>query len=575
MCMALQYHLPMLRRSLLLVALVATFAYGNELRVPADYRTIQDAIDASAGGDEIVVAAGTYHELLDVKGKQIVVRSSDGPAVTILDGGNLGRAIVTATHGETLATTIRGFTFQNGHGTLTTACGIRNEHLGGAILLLNGGLSVVDCIFKDNASDDVTTIVAGGAIFACRSDLTIRDSRFDHNDASFGGAVFYNTLVSRAATIEHSTFNTNGPNGGAIKAFIGASASVTIADSTFDRNKGAAGSGVELEGFDRATAFVWGATFTGNVASHGGGIYAYMSNSSWLSIAASTFDSSDASFGAGAFVSVTGTATAEVVESTFRNNHAAFGGGLFAGAQGSGARIRVERSRFTGNEAVSRPDTGIYADGCYTDGLRPNGNGLYYGGGADLRAVNGGGITVLGCLFAANNAVRGGGAHASSCAGGTVRFVNTTIADNGTSGLHLRQGFPNSVGDLGSEQISVTNSILYGNGGNQLVTESGSLGGTPAVEYNDVQSGFPGRGNFDAPPGFAAPQARDYRLTNGSPCIDAGNNGALEPGVRIDLAGGPRFADDPHTPDRGLGASPVVDLGAFEFQTPRRRAAGH
>ncbi|HEY6140380.1 MAG TPA: hypothetical protein VI670_21710 [Thermoanaerobaculia bacterium] len=565
----------MLTRSLLLVALVATVARGKELRVPGDYRTIQGAIDAAAGGDEIVVAAGTYHELLDTAGKKIVVRSSDGPEVTILDGGNLGRAILTATHGETLATTIRGFTFQHGRGTITTACGFRNAHLGGAILLLNGGLSVADCIFKDNASDDVTTIVAGGAICACRSDLTISDSRFDHNDAAYGGAVYYNTPVSRAATIEHSTFNTNGPNGGAIKGFIAASASVTIADSTFDRNQGAAGSGVELEGFDRATAFVWGATFTGNVATHGGGIYAYVSNSSWLSIAASTFDGNDASFGAGAFISIAGTATAEVVESTFRNNHASFGGGLFAGSQGSGARIRLERSRFTDNEAVSRPATGIYADGCYTDGLAPQGNGLYYGGGADLRAINGGSITVVGCLFAANKAVRGGGAHASSCAGGTVRFVNTTIADNGTSGLHLRQGFLNSAGDLGSEQIGVTNSILYGNGGNQLVTESGPLGGTPAVEYSDVQSGFPGRGNFDAPPGFAAPQARDYRLTNGSPCIDAGNNGALDPGTKVDLADRPRFVDDPATPDRGLGASPVVDLGAFEFPlAARRRAAG-
>jgi hypothetical protein len=390
-----------------------------------------------------------------------------------------------------------------------------------------------------------------------------------------GGAVYYNTPISRAATIEHSTFNTNGPNGGAIKGLIVASASLTIADSTFDRNQGPFGSGVLLKGFGGATASISRSTFTGNVASSGGGVYASMSDSS-LSIAASTFDGNDASFGAGAFVAIDDTAAAEVIESTFRNNHASFGGGLFASSHNSGARIRLERSRFTDNEAVSRPDVGIYADGCYTDGLPPKGTGLYYGGGADLRALNGGSITVVGCLFAANNAVRGGGAHASSCAGGTVRFVNTTIADNGTSGLHLRQGFPNSVGDLGLEQLSVTNSIVYGNGGNQLVTESGSLGGAPAVDYSDVQSGFPGRGNFDAPPGFAAPQMRDYRLTNGSPCIDAGNNDEIEPAVKIDLAGGPRFVDDPGTPDRGAGAAPVVDLGAFEFQpATRRRAARH
>src|ERR1043166_5466136 len=175
----------MLKRSLLLVALIAAVARGKELRVPADYRTIQGAIDASASGDQIIVAPGTYHELLDTAGKKIVMRSSDGPAATILDGENLGRAILTATHGETLATTIRGFTFQNGRGTLTTACGFQNARLGGAILLLNGGISVVDCIFKQNASDSVTTIVAGGAICACSSSLAITDSRFERNDASY------------------------------------------------------------------------------------------------------------------------------------------------------------------------------------------------------------------------------------------------------------------------------------------------------------------------------------------------------------------------------------------------------
>jgi hypothetical protein len=248
----LKYHLPILRRSLLLVALVATVARGKELRVPADYRTIQGAIDASAGGDEIIVAAGTYHELLDTEGKKIVVRSSEGPAVTTLDGESLGRAILTAAHGETLATTIRGFTFQNGRGTLTTACGFQNAHLGGAILLLNGGLSVVDCVFKDNASDAVTTIVAGGAICGCRSHLAIADSRFDHNDAVYGGALYYDTTVTRSATIERSTFSANGPNGGAIMGVIAATASMTIAGSVFDANRGPFGSGVMLDEYGDA-----------------------------------------------------------------------------------------------------------------------------------------------------------------------------------------------------------------------------------------------------------------------------------------------------------------------------------
>src|ERR1043166_4876786 len=96
----------MLKRSLLLVALIAAVARGKELRVPADYRTIQGAIDASASGDQIIVAPGTYHELLDTAGKKIVMRSSDGPAATILDGENLGRAILTAAGGGERAASV-------------------------------------------------------------------------------------------------------------------------------------------------------------------------------------------------------------------------------------------------------------------------------------------------------------------------------------------------------------------------------------------------------------------------------------------------------------------------------------
>jgi hypothetical protein len=75
-------------------------------------------------------------------------------------------------------------------------------------------------------------------------------------------------------------------------------------------------------------------------------------------------------------------------------------------------------------------------------------------------------------------------------------------------------------------------------------------------------------GNHESPefgPGVAY-QVHDFRLSAGSPCIDAADNTAVPKGIDTDLGGNPRFVDDPDTKDTGLGDPPIVDMGAYEFQ---------
>ena len=79
------------------------------------------------------------------------------------------------------------------------------------------------------------------------------------------------------------------------------------------------------------------------------------------------------------------------------------------------------------------------------------------------------------------------------------------------------------------------------------------------------------------------PDAGDYRLSAGSPCIDAGDNmgvpldvfdldedGDTQEPLPFDFAGLSRFVDDPETEDTGRCGLrcdlPIVDMGAFEFQ---------
>ncbi len=73
-------------------------------------------------------------------------------------------------------------------------------------------------------------------------------------------------------------------------------------------------------------------------------------------------------------------------------------------------------------------------------------------------------------------------------------------------------------------------------------------------------------GNYAAPNGNEPYQVFDARVRSGSPAIDSGNNAAVPAGITTDLAGQPRFADDPATPDAGFGIPPIVDRGAYEFQ---------
>jgi hypothetical protein len=150
--------------------------------------------------------------------------------------------------------------------------------------------------------------------------------------------------------------------------------------------------------------------------------------------------------------------------------------------------------------------------------------------------------------------------------------INSTIADNGTSGMHLRLGEAASYQDPST--IDVHNAISWGNGsadGDNLITESaGGPNLSNEVTYSNIQGGATGPGNIDADPMFADATGGDYRLSAGSPSIDAADNTAVPAGVTLDLAGSPRFADDPDTVDTGVpggdGGDLIVDMGAYEFQ---------
>ncbi|MEE9129435.1 MAG: right-handed parallel beta-helix repeat-containing protein [Phycisphaerales bacterium] len=187
------------------------------------------------------------------------------------------------------------------------------------------------------------------------------------------------------------------------------------------------------------------------------------------------------------------------------------------------------------------------------------------------------GGTFVNCLFSGNASLNEGGAINPGGAT-TLTLINCTLVDNTVDnaqggGAIFVEGQPAGV--------NLTNCILWGNlaGGNPNQID-GNLR-VVTVKYSDVEGGWgvPMDMNINDDPLFVDPTNGDYRLSSGSPCIDAGNNwdvpvdeldydgdGVLCELFPVDLDGNPRFNADEVDFDPGCGVPVVVDMGAYEYQ---------
>ncbi|MCR9218515.1 MAG: hypothetical protein NXI14_15110, partial [bacterium] len=68
-------------------AMLPATSLADIIHVPADFPTIQAAIDAALDGDEIVVGPGTYAPFELRTGIGLTITGSDGAAATVVDAG--------------------------------------------------------------------------------------------------------------------------------------------------------------------------------------------------------------------------------------------------------------------------------------------------------------------------------------------------------------------------------------------------------------------------------------------------------------------------------------------------------
>jgi hypothetical protein len=166
-----------MKRLSILTVLCSGFAFltasATIIHVPGDYPTIQAGIDASAGGDTVLVQPGTYIENIDFNGHNIVLGSlflttGDHSYIsqTIIDGDSAG-TVVSFISGEDTSACITGFTITNGY----------TDGYGGGILCLNNSNPLI-CynIIEDNISNN-----SGAGICGRQSSPTILKNTISNN----------------------------------------------------------------------------------------------------------------------------------------------------------------------------------------------------------------------------------------------------------------------------------------------------------------------------------------------------------------------------------------------------------
>jgi hypothetical protein len=504
---------------ILAIVLIAGSLHAQILRVPADYTTIQAAVDAAGFGDTVLVAPGTYQENIQITGNNKVITlasnfifSGDTNDInnTIIDASqpanpNNGMGILIKSQDTTIMPKISGFTITGGTGYYKT--------YGGGIYSSNA-IPIIEYNHIQDCSITGTQPHGGGIYVG---------SYWDTSKVCF---ISHNMIKN--CTITTATNAAEGAGAGMYLSNVKA----ILTDNIISDNV--------IIGDSTTNAFGGGIYYYSNMPIE---LFPYISIKN-NEITNNTIESRQAVGGGICLFCGNGITRDSVVGNLISFNEAisigsggfALGGGIEIENQAAGsvisANIISDNKAIDGPAGSDRAGGGIYlwrssalpiVENILVEKNRITGNTAVDGAGITVQRT---GITLLNNFISGNHAeVRGGAIFFYITAGPGIvaEITNNTVVDNSVTG---QGGVAGSFDFYGNFNAMLLNNIFYGN--QAETSDEMRISGSQVQIHNcdlnadEITGTWSGDNNFYADPAFIDEMNWDC-YNHEAPCSETGN----------------------------------------------------